>query len=308
MPMLLQESEVASLLRMEDLIDLMERTLAEFSSGRALQPVRIAMPLEKHGAFLGTMPAYLVDADALGVKLVTLALRNAERGMPTHLATILLFDPATGALLAIMDGRLVTEMRTAAVSAAAARALARVGAGDLALLGSGVQAKSHLEAFRSVRRLRRVRVWSPTREHREAFAREESARHSLPVETVESAEAAVREADLVVVATSSRTPVLRGAWLAPGEAVRRARVYVDSRAGAAAEAGDLIQAEREGTIGPDHVRGEVGEVFARTLAGRGEEHEVTFFKSLGMAVEDVATAKHVFRLARERGMGRDVSV
>ena len=326
MPMLLQESEVASLLRMEDLIDLMERTLAEFSSGRALQPVRIAMPLEKHGAFLGTMPAYLVDADALGVKLVTLALRNAERGMPTHLATILLFDPATGALLAIMDGRLVTEMRTAAVSAAAARALARVGAGDLALLGSGVQAKSHLEAFRSVRPLRRVRVWSPTREHRETFASEESARHSLPVEAVESAEAAVRDADLVVVATSSRTPVLRGAWLAPGahvtgigafrpdwreldgEAVRRARVYVDSRAGAAAEAGDLIQAEREGTIGPDHVRGEVGEVFARTLAGRGEEHEVTFFKSLGMAVEDVATAKHVFRLARERGMGRDVSV
>ena len=187
MPMLLQESEVASLLRMEDLIDLMERTLAEFSSGRALQPVRIAMPLEKHGAFLGTMPAYLVDADALGVKLVTLALRNAERGMPTHLATILLFDPATGALLAIMDGRLVTEMRTAAVSAAAARTLARVGAGDLALLGSGVQAKSHLEAFRSVRPLRRVRVWSPTREHRETFASEESARHSLPVEAVESA-------------------------------------------------------------------------------------------------------------------------
>src|SRR5262249_18288261 len=138
------------------------------------------------------------------------------RGMPTHLATILLFEPATGALLAIMDGRLVTEMRTAAVSAAAARTLARAGAGDLALLGSGVQAKSHLEAFRCVRRLRRARGWSPTREPPETFGGEESARHALPVAAVEAAEAAVRDADLVVVATSSRTPVLRGAWLAPG--------------------------------------------------------------------------------------------
>jgi len=326
MPLLLQESEIASLLRMEELIDLMERTLAEFSSGRALQPVRIAMQLEPHDAFLGTMPAYLRDSEALGVKLVTFAERNAARGMPTHLATVMLFDPATGALLAIMDGRLITEMRTAAVSAAAARTLARAGAGTLALLGSGVQAKSHLAAFKLVRTLRRVRVWSPTREHRETFAREEAARHALAVEAVESAEAAARGADLVVVATSSRTPVLRGEWLAPGahitgigafrpdwreldaEAVRRARVYVDSRAGAAAEAGDLIQAQREGAIGPDHVRGEIGEVFARTRVGRGDDQEITFFKSLGMAVEDAATAKHVYGLARERGIGRDVSV
>jgi ornithine cyclodeaminase/alanine dehydrogenase-like protein (mu-crystallin family) len=326
MPLLLQESEIASLLRMEELIDLMERTLAEFSSGRALQPVRTALPIERHAAFLGTMPAYLSEGDALGVKLVTFAERNATRGMPTHLATVLLFDPATGSLLSIMDGRLITEMRTAAVSAAAARALARAGAGSLALLGSGVQAKSHLEAFKVVRSLRRVRVWSPTREHREAFAREESARGAVPVEAADSAEAAVRDADLVVVATSSRTAVLRGEWLAPGvhatgigafrpdwreldgEAVRRARVYVDSRAGAAAEAGDLIQAQREGTIGPHHVRGEIGEVFAGTLVGRGDEHEITFFKSLGMAVEDVATAKHVYRLASERGLGLHVPV
>src|SRR5262245_11691494 len=326
MPLVLKESEVASVLRMEELIDLMERTLAEFSSGRALQPVRTAIPIAAHEAFLGTMPAYLSDGDALGVKLVTFAERNATRGMPTHLATVMLFDPATGALLAIMDGRLITEMRTAAVSAAAARALAKRGAGTLAFLGSGVQAKSHLEAFREVRRLERVRVWSPTREHRAAFAREATARYRLPIEAVESAEAATRGAALVVVATSSRTAVLRGEWLAPGahvtgigafrpdwreldgEAVRRAGVYVDSRAGAAAEAGDLIQAQREGKIGPHHVRGEIGEVFARTLTGRRDAGEITFFKSLGMAVEDVATAKHVYRLARERGLGRDVPV
>jgi ornithine cyclodeaminase/alanine dehydrogenase-like protein (mu-crystallin family) len=325
MPLLLTEAQVASLLRMEELVDLMERTLAEFSSGRALQPVRTALALP-HASFLGTMPAFLSEGDALGVKLVTYAPRNAERGEHTHLAVVLLFDPVTGALLSIMDGRLITEMRTAAVSAAAARALAKPDAATLALLGSGVQARSHLEAFRVVRPLRRVLVWSPTREHREAFAREQGKRHGIPVEAAATAEAAVRGADLVVVATSSHTAVLHGEWLAPGvhvtgvgafrpdwreldaEAVRRARVYVDSRAGAAAEAGDLIQAEREGAIGPHHVRGEIGEVFAGTLAGRGDDQEITFFKSLGMAVEDVATARHVCRLARERGIGTEIAL
>ena len=324
MPLLLVESEIASLLRMEELIDLMEKTLAEFSSGRAVQPVRTAIPIEKHAAFLGTMPAYLGDGDALGVKLVTFAERNAARGMPTHLATVMLFDPETGSLLAMMDGRLITEMRTAAVSAAAARALSRAGAKTLALIGSGVQAQSHLAAFKAVRPLTRVRVWSPTREHREAFAREQYEHSTVPVEAVDSAEAAARGADLIVVATSSRTPVLRGEWLSPGahvtgigafrpdwreldaETVKRARVYVDSRAGAAAEAGDLIQAQREGAIGPHHVCGEIGEVFAGTLAGRGGDDEITLFKSLGMAVEDVATAKHMYRLALERGMGLHV--
>jgi len=326
MPLLLAESEIASLLRMEELIELMERTLAEFSSGRALQPVRTALALEAHQSFLATMPAYLSEGDALGVKLVTLAERNAARGVPTHLATVLLFDPATGTLLSIMDGRLITEMRTAAVSAAAARALARAEADTLALLGSGVQARSHLAAFKAVRPLRRVRVWSPTGEHREAFAREQSERHAIPVEAADSAEAAVREADLVVVATSSRTAVLGGKWLAPGahvtgvgafrpdwreldaETVRRARVYVDSRAGAKAEAGDLIQAEREGASGAHHVRGEIGEVFAGTLVGRSDDREITLFKSLGMAVEDVATARHLYRLACERGLGIQVPV
>ena len=187
MPLLISESEIASLLRMEELIDLMERTLAEFSSGRALQPVRTALALEPHSSFLGVMPAYLPGSGALGVKLVTFAERNAARGMPTHLATVHLFDPETGSLLSIMDGRLITELRTAAVSAAAARALAKAGAGTLALLGSGVQAGSHLAAFKAVRALKRARVWSPTREHREAFAREQAERHAIPVEAKDSA-------------------------------------------------------------------------------------------------------------------------
>ena len=220
----------------------------------------------------------------------------------------------------------MTERRTAAVSAAAARVLARPQAARLALLGSGVQAKSHLEALRLVRRLTEVRVWSPTPRHREAFAREESGRWGLPVEAVASAEEAARDADLIVTATSSRTAVLHGAWLSPGAhvsavgaprpdwreldaaAVARASVFVDSLAGARVESGDLIQAEKEGAIAPDHSRGEIGAVFAGAIPGRMHDDEITLFKSLGMAVEDVATAQHVFRRAREAGIGTQVSV
>ncbi len=314
-PRLLDEAAVASLLRMEDLVDLMARTLADFSSGRARQPVRTVLPIAEHDALVAVMPGYLPTSGALAVKVVTLAPGNAGRGMPTHLATVLLLDPATGALLAILDGRLITEMRTAAVSAAAARALAPPDAAVLALLGSGVQARSHLEAFRLVRPLARVRVWSPTAANREAFARAESKRHGLAVEAVESPERAVRGAALVVVATGSRTPVLEGRWLEPGmhltgvgacradqreldaEAVRRSSVWVDSLDAARVEAGDLLLAGREGVRWDDQVRGEIGAVFEGTLAGRRDPAEITLFKSLGLAVEDAASARLVWERA-----------
>src|SRR2546423_3297906 len=261
-PLILDEAAVAARLDMGDLIDLMERTLAEFSTGRALQPVRTVLKIDPHDTRLGVMPGYLPESGALAVKVVSVAPRNAARGLPTHLATIVLIDPETGALLAIMDGRLITEARTAAVSAAAARALARPGTHTLGILGSGVQARSHLDAIARVRPLERVRVWSPTREHREAFARAAGARGGVPVEAVETAERAVSDATLVVAATSSRTPVLEGRWLQSGahvtavgasqadsceldaEAIRRASVWVDSVAAARVEAGDLLAAAR----------------------------------------------------------------
>jgi ornithine cyclodeaminase len=318
MPCILDEAAVRAVLRMEDLIGLMERTLADFSSGRALQPVRTVLPIEQHDALLAVMPGYLPGTGALAVKVVSVAPRNAERGLPSHLATVLLLDPATGTLLAILDGRLITEMRTAAVSAAAARALAPPGASVLALLGSGVQARSHLDALRLVRPLERVRVWSPEPGHREAFAREASSRTGLAVEAAESAERAVRGADLVVTATASHTPVLEGRWLEPGahvtgvgacradqreldtETVRRASVWVDSLAAARVEAGDLLLAGRDGVRWEDRVRGEIGAVFEGTLAGRRAADEITLFKSLGLAVEDAASARHVWRRAMER--------
>jgi ornithine cyclodeaminase len=315
----LDEAAVAARLDMGDLIALMERTLADFSSGRALQPVRTVLAIERHATLLAVMPGYLPGSDALAVKVVSVAPRNTERGLPTHLATVLLLDPETGALRAIMDGRLITEMRTAAVSAAAARVLAVPRASRLALLGSGVQASSHLEALRRVRALERVRVWSPTRARREAFARAASRRLGLEVEAVDTAERAVREADLVVTATASHTPVLEGRWVVPGahvtavgaaranqreldaETVRRASVWVDSLAAARVEAGDLLLAERDGVPWDERVRGEIGAVFEGTLEGRTRPDEITLFKSLGLAVEDAASARLVWERALAAG-------
>src|SRR5918994_3946272 len=288
----LDETAVSHLLHMEEVIPAMEKALADFSSGKVVQPVRVMVPVAEHQGFLGLMPAY--TGMSLGVKLVAFYPQN--QGVPTHHATILLFKPETGEPLVSMDGRLITEVRTAAVSAVATKYLARSDASVLALIGSGVQARSHLEALRLVRRFEDVRVWSPR--HAENFARQFDG-----VRAASSAEEAVRGADVVVVATTSKTPILSGEWLSPGahinaigglapwrelddEALRRSRVYVDSREAAMKESGDVIAA--------GEIFEEVGEFVSGAKAGRQSDDEVTLFKSLGLAVEDVATAELVY--------------
>ncbi|MGH7580844.1 MAG: ornithine cyclodeaminase family protein [Gemmatimonadales bacterium] len=293
--MILDEPAVRRFLRMDELIPAMARALADLSAGKVVQPIRLMLPVEKHGGFFAAMPAS--TAGALGAKLVTFYPGN--EGVPTHHALILLFRPETGEPLVTMDGRLITEMRTAAVSAVATQHLARADTAVLAILGSGVQAGSHLEALRLVRGFRDVRVWSPR--NAGAFA----AR--FDVRAAASAEEAVRGADTVVVATSSRTPVLRGAWLSPGthvnavgacrpdwrelddELVRGARLYVESREAAGRESGDVMAA--------GGIAAEIGEVIAGTRPGRRTEAEVTLFKSVGVAVEDVVAAEMVYRKA-----------
>jgi ornithine cyclodeaminase/alanine dehydrogenase-like protein (mu-crystallin family) len=293
--MLLDEDAVRRLLRMEDLIPAMARALADLSAGKVVQPVRLMLPVTEHQGFFAAMPAS--TATALGAKLVTFYPDNL--GIPSHHALILLFRPETGEPLVTMDGRLITEMRTAAVSAVATHHLARKDASVLAILGSGVQARSHLEALRLVRGYRDVRVWSPR--HAEAFA----ARFG--VRAAASAEEAVRGADTVVVATSSRTPVLQGRWLSPGthvnavgacrpdwrelddELVREARVYVESREAASRESGDVIAA--------GEIAAEIGEIIAGARPGRPMERGITLFKSVGVAVEDVVAADLVYRQA-----------
>src|SRR5438477_11779988 len=205
MTLYLNEEQVQRHLRMEDLIPAMEKSLIDFSAGKVTQPVRSGITVESPGGFFFMMPAL---SEGLGVKIVTFYPTNAERGIPTHMATIFLVDPETGAPLAVMDGRLITEMRTAAVSAAATKLLASPDARVLAVLGSGVQARSHVEALRLVRSFEEIRVWSPTFEHAKQFANEVGA-------TAMSAEEAVRDADVIVTVTSSKTPVVKGDWLKP---------------------------------------------------------------------------------------------
>lgn len=324
MAVILNEADVKCLLPMRDLIDAMETALATFSAGEAIQPLRTVLQVGPAKSFFGLMPAYQPDPPALGAKLVTVFNANAARGLPTHLATIVLLDPETGALAALMDGRYITEARTAAVSAVSVRHMAREDARVLAILGSGVQARSHLEAIAIVRRLSEVRVWSPTAAHREAFARDISPHAPVPVRAAASARDAVAGADLIVLATSSPAPVVESGWVADGAhicavgacrpdmremdaaLVGRARVVVDSRAGAVAEAGDIVMAIRDGRFTADRIAGELGEVAGGRAAGRTSAREVTIFKSLGMAVEDVAAAELAWRRAAERGIGRAV--
>ena len=281
---------------MSDLIPAMEKAVIDFSAGKVTQPVRSIIKVDPPGGFLGLMPA--LTPDALGLKAVTFYPSNAGRGIPTHMATIFLVDPETGTPLAIMDGRLITEMRTAAVSAAATKLLAAPDSKILAILGSGVQARSHVEALRLVRQFEEVRVWSPTQEHAKQFAEEIGG-------TAISAEQAVRDADVVITVTSSKTPVLRGSWLKAGchvNAVGACRpdwrelddeamanvVFVDSREGAVEESGDVI-------LSGAQVYAEIGDAIAGKIPSRA--NETTIFKSLGMAVEDVAAAMLVYRSA-----------
>src|SRR5881628_302767 len=292
----LDEPAVKQWLHYQDLIPAIAQALAALSSGRVVQPVRMVLPVAAHHGFLGVMPAY-ADGGALGAKLVTFYPQNV--GIHTHHAVIVLFKAETGEPLAMMDGRLITEMRTAAASAVATQRLARAGgdASVLAILGSGVQAKSHLAALRLVRSFTEVRVWSPR--NAPAFAQ----RHG--VKAVATAADAVRGADVVVVATSATTPVLQGRWLSSGthvnavgatrpdwrelddDLVTRARVFVDSREAALRESGDVIAARSEVT--------EIGAVVAGVDPGRRSAEEITLFKSVGVAVEDLAAAALVLQ-------------
>ena len=300
--LVLDEAAVQKLLSMRALIPAMADALSALSQGRAVQPVRTMVPVTEHGGFLGSMPAYA--GAQLGAKLVTFFPNN--QAIPTHHALVVLFRPESGEPLVAMDGRLITEMRTGAVSAVATQRLSRADSTVLAILGSGVQAQSHLEALRLVRDFRDVRVWSPR--SADAFAR----RHG--VQLAQSAEEAVRGADVVVVATTSRTPILKGEWLSAGthinavgaarpdwrelddQVLRQAKLYVESREAATRESGDVIAAGA--------VFGELGEVIAGTRPGRESEDEITLFKSVGVAVEDVASAALVYRAACDSGETR----
>lgn len=321
---ILTQAEVRQLLPMGDCIELMAEALAALGRGDAVNPLRQGVRLPGKTGLLGLMPGYLAAPASLGLKAVTVFPDNHGTEFDSHQGVVMLFDVDNGLPIAIVDGSEVTAIRTAAVSGVATRLLAREDATDLAILGSGVQARTHLEAMRAVRGIDRVRVYSPNRENRERFAERESSRHGIPVEACASARQAVEESEIICTVTSSREPVLLGEWIADGahinavgasiasareldtDCVAQARLFVDRRESTRNEAGDFLTPKREGAIDDDHIQGEIGEILLRRSAGRRSDDEITLFKSLGLAVEDLAAAHYVHRRAVEEGVGVEV--
>ena len=318
---ILNQAQVIELLPMKECVEVMEDALRTLAQGGAILPLRTVLRLPEERGIFGVMPAHLSSPAALGLKAISVFPGNEGTELDSHQGLVVLFSPDTGAPVAIMDASSITAIRTAAVSAVATRALANPGAGDLALLGSGVQAKSHLEAMAVVCRLRRVRAWSPNGARLAEFAQWAGGRFGAPVEAVSSAEAALRGADLVCTTTSARTPVVEAGWLdrgvhinAVGSSIRTAReldsstvagarLVVDRRESALNEAGDFLIPKAEGVIGDDHIVGELGDVLIGSVPGRRSPVERTIFKSLGLAIEDLAAAHHVLRKAETLNVG-----
>lgn len=316
------EAGVQRLLTMDVCVPLMRDALTALSRGDVVQPIRSLVRLPDGSGILGLMPGYLGEPQSFGLKVVTVMPGNHGTPYDSHQGVVMLFGVKHGEPIAILDASSITAIRTAAASAAATDALARSDAGDLALIGSGAQARTHLVAMKAVRPIRRVRVWSRNRANAQRFAREESGMAGVTIEVAADAAEAVHGADLVCTTTSSKEPVLRGEWLSPGvhvnavgscfplareidtEAVRRSRFYTDCRESCLKEAGDFLIPLREGAIAESQLRGEVGEVFLGKVPGRTSPSDITVYESLGIAIEDLASAHAIHRIAVERGKGQ----
>ena len=280
------QEEVPGLLPMGECVDVMAETLKTLARGDAILPLRSLIHLPDKSGLLGLMPGYLGAPRVMGLKVVSVMPGNHGTEFDAHQGAVLIFETEHGCLLAVIDASSITQIRTAAVSGAATRALARPEAGDLAILGSGVQAESHLEAMKAVRPLRRVRAWSRAFESAQRFATQQSKRMGIAVEPMRSAEQAVEGADLICTTTAAKEPILMGEWIAPGAhinavgacfpttreldtaAMKRSRLYVDRRESALNESGDFLIAKREGAFGDDHILGEIGEVLLGQDPGR----------------------------------------
>lgn len=317
---------VTEVLPMEEAITVMREALLLLAGGDVVMPLRTMMFLPGDESVLGLMPSYLGGLGAVGVKVIAAFPANFGTEFDTHQGVVLVFDTERGLLRAIVDATSITAIRTAAVSGLATDLLARPDAADLAIIGAGTQAHTHLQAMRAVRPVRRVRVFSVPAESAAEFAERESRLTALPVEAVATAEEAVSGADLICTTTTSAEPVVQGAWLSSGAHINAigaysptareldstlvagARLYTDRRESLMSEAGEFLIPKAEGLIGDDHIVGEIGEVLTGEAPARTSPDEITLFKSLGIAIEDLAAAHRVSEIARERGLGTWIDI
>ena len=317
-------ADVRRALPMSDCIEVIARTMGTVSRGGAQVPARTVFPVGTGGNLFAAMPGYVESPSALGAKVIAVYPQNPQQGISSHSGVIVVFNPQSGTPEAIVDASEVTAMRTAAASAVATRALARSDAGVLAILGTGEQASTHLEAITTVRRLRSVRIWGRSVEKARAFATREGGRHGISIKVSASVREAVENADIVCTVTASREPILEGTWLTPGahvnlvgasrvtareaddEVVTRSRFYVDYRQSALSEAGELRHAIDAGLVGASHVVGEIGDVLNGNVAGRSRPDEITVYKSVGIAAQDLATAQAICERAARLSLGTRV--
>lgn len=318
--LILDSAQIRELLPMADCIELMSDALSALARDEVHQPLRTIIRPPNARGLLGLMSAYRGgEQGAFGLKAICVFPENPSQGKDAHQGAVMLFSGETGELLALMNASAITAIRTAAVSAVATRLLAREDAHDLAIIGAGVQARTHLAALACVRSLKRVRVAARNAEHAQRLVEEMQPNIAFPIEAVQTNEEAVRGADLVVAATSSLEPVIKKEWISPGAHINAigthspssreidsatmaaARIFVDRRESALNESGDYLLAAKEGVIGPENIVGEIGELLIGKKSGRTSATEITLFKSLGLAVEDVACADYLYRKAQNAG-------
>lgn len=320
--LVLTHSEVEQLLPMSECIAVMQEALSSLARGEMHQPLRLVVKPPEAAGVIAMMPAYRAGVDPVfGLKAICVFPGNPQKGKDAHQGGVLLFSGDTGEPLAIMNASAITAIRTAAVSAVATRVLAREDACDLAIVGAGVQARSHLAALSRVRQIKRARVASRTFDHARKLVAEAQDHFAFPISAVEEARAAVTDADLIVTVTTSREPVLQRDWIAPGAHINAigtysprarevdtatmvaAKIFVDRRESALNEAGDYLIAADEGAIGSEHIRAELGEVLIGAAPGRTAHDEITLFKSLGLAIEDLAAAAYLYQKAQQKNCG-----
>jgi ornithine cyclodeaminase len=317
---------VTEVFPMEEAIPTMRRALAMLAGGDVVMPLRTMLPLPQGDAVMGLMPSYMGGLGAVGVKVVAAFPANFGTEYDTHQGVVLFFDTEHGLLRAIVDATSITAIRTAAVSGLATDLLARPDAGDLAIIGAGTQAHTHLQAMRAVRPVRRVRVYSVPAESAAEFAEREARLTGLPIEAVATTEEAVAGADLICTTTTASEPVVRGAWVSPGAHVNAvgaytpttreldsdlvvgARLYADRRESLLSEAGEFLIPKGEGRIGDEHIVGEIGDVLTGAAPARTSPDEITLFKSLGIAIEDLASAQRIYEICIENGLGTWVEI
>jgi len=323
--LVLNHQQITELLPMTECIELMADALSALARGEVYQPLRTMIRPPEARGLLGLMPAYRAgERGVFGMKAICVFPENPAKGKDAHQGAVMLFSRETGEMLALMNASAITATRTAAASAVATRLLAREDAQQLAIIGAGVQARTHLVALAAVRPIKRARVACRNFEHAKELAAEMQPKFSFPIEPVQTNEEAVRDADLIVTATSSLEPVISKDWISSGAHVNAigthspnsreidsatmaaARIFTDRRESALNESGEYLLAAKEGLVGPESILGEIGELLIGTKIGRTSSTEITLFKSLGLAIEDVTSADYLYRKALSQNVGTQI--